>query len=317
MSEKLTSSSKIYVAGHRGLAGSAIVRRLLELGLRNLVLKTSKELDLTSLAAVESFFAAERPEFVFLAAGKSGGILANARQPAEFLFHNLAIETNVIHAASKYDVRKLVFLSAACVYPRMASQPIQEDALLTGPLDPAVEPYAIAKIAGLKLAAAYRAQYGFQAISLIPTSLYGPGDNFDPESSHVMAALIHRFHGAKLSKAKEAVVWGTGTPRRDFLHSADLAAASVLAMDYYGGTPPLNVGSGQDISIADLAALVARTVGFSGHIQYDEMKPDGAPQRLLDISHIRGLGWTPRISLEDGVASTYQAYLQRAASVAR
>ncbi len=317
MPETMKPTSKVYVAGHRGLAGSAITRRLKELGFRNLILKTSQELDLRDQAAVDRFFAQEQPEFVFLAAAKVGGIMANATHPAEFLYENLAIQTNVIHSAWKHQARKLVFLGSSCIYPKLAPQPIKEEYLLTGPLEPTNEAYAIAKIAGLKLAAAYRAQYGFHAISLMPTNLYGPGDNFDPETSHVLPAMMRRFYEATLNHLKEVVVWGTGTPRREFMHVSDLSSAAIFAMDYYNGVAPLNVGTGEDISIADLAAMVARIVGFKGHIKFDTAKPDGTPRKLLDVSKIKALGWSPKVALEDGVVSTFEWYQSHALTVER
>jgi len=273
-----------------------------------LLLRTRAELDLRDQAAVDRFFAVEKPEFVFLAAAKVGGIMANATYPAEFLYENLAIQNNVIHAAWKHGARKLVFLGSSCIYPKFAPQPIREDSLLTGPLEPTNEAYAIAKIAGLKLCAAYRSQYGFPAISLMPTNLYGPGDNFDLEKSHVLPALIRRFHEARIHGAGEVTLWGTGTPRREFLHVDDLAAAACFLMENYDGAEPLNVGTGEDLTIAELAALVARIVGYQGRISYDASKPDGTPRKLLDVSRIRALGWQARIPLEAGIASTYEWY---------
>ena len=314
----LTSASRIFVAGHRGLAGSAIVRRLEETGRRNLLLRTRTELDLRDQAAVSRFFAEHRPEFVFLAAAKVGGILANATHPAEFLYENLSIQTNVIHAAWQHGARKLLFLGSSCIYPKLAPQPIKEEYLLTGPLEPTNEAYAIAKIAGLKLAAAYRAQHGFPAIGLMPTNLYGPGDNFDLETSHVLPALIRRFHEAKSSGAPEVTLWGTGTPRREFLHADDLASAACLVMDTYDGREALNVGTGEDLTIAELAELVARVTGYCGRIRFDPSRPDGTPRKLLDVSRIRALGWKARIPIEQGVASAYEWYCTHAAaSVAR
>jgi GDP-L-fucose synthase len=308
---ELGRKSRIYVAGHRGLVGSAILRRLKEKGCENLLTATSGELDLRDQAGVTCFFRENRPEYVFLAAAKVGGIQANASQPAEFLYDNLAIQTNVIHAAWKYGARKLLFLGSSCIYPKMAPQPIKEEYLLTGPLEPTNEAYAIAKIAGLKMAAAYRAQYGFQAISLMPTNLYGPGDNFDLETSHVLPALIRRFHEAKLAGAPAVTLWGTGTARREFLHADDLGAAACFAMEHYDGTGPVNVGTGEDLSIAELARMVARVVGYSGAICFDASRPDGTPRKLLDVSHLTELGWKPRIGLERGIASTYEWYCER------
>ncbi|MEQ1946464.1 MAG: GDP-L-fucose synthase [Bryobacteraceae bacterium] len=309
MPARLNSGSRIYVAGHRGLVGAAIKRRLEELGCRNILARTKAELDLRDGAAVDHFFASEKPEYVFLAAAKVGGIMANALEPAVFLYENLAIQTNVIHSAWKHGASKLLFLGSSCIYPKMAPQPIQESSLLTGPLEETNEAYAIAKIAGLKMAAAYRAQYGFQAISLMPTNLYGPGDNFDLETSHVLPALIRRFHEAVATKAKEVVLWGTGTPRREFLHVTDLAAAACFSMEHYDGTQHLNVGTGEDLTIAELAQVVAKVTRYQGKITFDSTKPDGTPRKVLDVSKIRRLGWVPRISLEDGIVSTYEWYV--------
>ncbi len=308
MAERLQTDSRIFVAGHRGLAGSAIVRRLETLGCRQLLARGRAELDLRDQAAVEQFFAKERPEFVFLAAAKVGGIMANATQPAEFLYENLAIQTNVIHSAWKNGARKLVFLGSSCIYPKFAPQPIREDSLLTGPLEPTNEAYAIAKIAGLRLCAAYRSQYGFPAISLMPTNLYGPGDNFDLAKSHVLPALMRRFHEARIHGVPEVTLWGTGTPRREFLHVDDLAEAACFLIENYDGAEPLNVGTGVDVTIAELAALVARVVGYQGNIAYDSSKPDGTPRKLLDVSRIHALGWHARIPLAEGIAATYRWY---------
>ncbi len=310
----LTSGSRIFVAGHRGLVGSAILRRLEQAGCRNLLLRTRAELDLCDQAAVSRFFAEHRPEFVFLAAAKVGGIMANVTYPAEFIYENLAVQTNVIHGAWQHGARKLLFLGSSCIYPKIAPQPIKEEYLLTGPLEPTNEAYAIAKIAGLKMAAAYRAQYGFPAISLMPTNLYGPGDNFDLETSHVLPALIRRFHEAKISAAAEMTLWGTGTPRREFLHVDDLAAAAVFLMDTYYGLDALNVGTGEDLTIAELADLVACVTGYYGRVRFDPSRPDGMARKLLDVSRIHALGWKARISMEEGVASTYEWYCAHAAA---
>jgi GDP-L-fucose synthase len=307
-SSNITPSSRIYVAGHRGLVGSAIVRELEQRGYHNLLLATRDELDLRDQMAVSRFFRSELPEFVFVSAAKVGGIQANAMRPAEFLYDNLAIQTNVIHTAWQHGVEKLVFLGSSCVYPRMAPQPIQEECLLTGPLEPTNEAYAIAKIAGLKLAAAYRAQYGFPAVSLMPTNLYGPGDNFDLETSHVVPAMIRRFHEAKIGSSRSVTLWGTGTPRREFLHVDDLASAACFVMENYEGGDSLNVGVGEDLSIAELAELVARVVDYTGQVRFDPSRPDGTPRKLLDVSRLHALGWRARIGLEDGVRATYEWY---------
>jgi GDP-L-fucose synthase len=306
---QLSRASRVFVAGHRGLVGSAIVRRLEMLGCRNLLVRTHSELDLCEQQAVNHFFRELRPEFVFLAAAKVGGILANSTHPAEFLHDNLAIQTNIIHAAWTYGAKKLLFLGSSCIYPRLAPQPLKEEYLLTGPLEATNEAYAIAKIAGLKLAAAYRAQYGFSTISLMPTNLYGPGDNFDLESSHVVPAMIRRFHEAKISDAPSVALWGTGAPRREFLHVDDLANAACFLMENYDEPELLNVGVGEDLAIADLATLVARVIGYTGRIVFDRSHPDGTPRKLLDVSRIHSAGWHAQIPLEHGIASTYQWYI--------
>jgi GDP-L-fucose synthase len=301
--------SKIYVAGHRGLVGSAIVRRLRELGYSNLVVRSRAELNLLNQQAVLDFLAAQRPAYVFLAAAKVGGILANDSYPAEFLAENLGIQINVIDSAFRNGVKKLQFLGSSCIYPRLAPQPIKEEYLLSGPLESTNEWYAIAKIAGIKLCQAYRKQYGFNAISLMPTNLYGPGDNFDLENSHVLPALIRKFHEAKIQGRREVVIWGTGSPRREFLHVDDLASAAVHLMLTYDELEIVNVGTGEDITIADLARLVQREVGFEGQLIFDSAKPDGTPRKLLDVSRLSGLGWRPGIGLAQGIASTYEWFL--------
>jgi GDP-L-fucose synthase len=305
----MNEGGRIYVAGHQGLVGSAIVRRLRELGYTNLLLRTRTELDLCNQSAVEAFFAAERPEYVFLAAAKVGGILANSTYPADFLRDNLQIQVNVIESARRHGVAKLCFLGSSCIYPKLAPQPLREEYLLTGPLEPTNEWYAIAKLAGIKLCQAYSRQYGFSAISLLPTNLYGPGDNFSLQNSHVLPALIRRFHEARERGDAELVVWGTGTPRREFLHVDDLADACVFLMRNYAADEPINVGVGEDLSIAELAALVARVVGFQGRLAFDSAKPDGTPRKLLDTRRINDLGWRPQIPLETGVAATYRWFL--------
>jgi GDP-L-fucose synthase len=308
---------RIFVAGHRGLVGSALVRRLQALGHDRLVLRSRAELDLLDQRAVDAFFAAERPDLVFLAAARVGGIHANDTRPAEFIHENLAVQTNVIHAAWRHGVRKLVFLGSSCIYPKHCPQPMREEYLLTGPLEPTNEWYAVAKIAGIKMCQAYRRQYGFDAIALMPTNLYGPGDNFDLETSHVLPALIRRFHEAKARGDARVVIWGTGTPRREFLHVDDLADAALFLAGRYSDERIVNVGVGADLSIAELAALIARIVGYEGAIEHDPTKPDGMPRKLLDVGRIRALGWAARIGLEEGVRSTYAWYRDHAAGAPR
>jgi len=305
----MDQAASIFVAGHRGLAGSAIVRRLRQAGFDNLLLRTQDELDLTDAAAVEGFFARERPAYVFLAAARVGGIHANNTYPVDFLRDNLQIELNVIDAAHRHGAAKLLFLGSSCIYPKFAPQPMPEDCLLTGALEPTNEWYAVAKIAGIKLCQAYRRQYGFNAISLMPTNLYGPGDNFHLANSHVLPALIRKFHEAKAAGASEVVVWGSGTPRREFLHVDDLADACVFLMQHYDDERIVNVGVGEDVSILELAALVQRVVGFEGRIVLDPSKPDGTPRKLLDVSRLAALGWRARIGLADGIRETYQWFL--------
>lgn len=300
--------SSIFVAGHNGLVGSAIVRQLRAAGADRLLLRTRAELDLRSAAAVERCFAEQQPQYVFLAAAKVGGIEANRSQPAQFLRDNLLIQTNVIDAAYRHGTRKLLFLGSSCIYPKHAPQPISEDSLLTGPLEPTNEWYAIAKIAGLKMCQAYRREYGFDAICAMPTNLYGPGDNYDLAQSHVLAALMRKCHEAKLSHAQSVEVWGTGTPRREFLHVDDLAGACLYLMQHYTSDAPINVGWGEDLSIAELARLIADIVGFSGTMRFDPSKPDGTPRKLLDTSRLTALGWRPTITLEAGLAATYDWY---------
>lgn len=309
--------SRIYVAGHRGLAGSAIVRRLVADGYRDVIVRGREELDLRDGASVARFFESQKPEYVFLAAARVGGILANATHPAEFMYDNLAIQTNLIHAAYKNGVKKLAFLGSSCIYPKLAPQPIEESQLLSGPLESTNEWYAVAKIAGIKMAQAYRRQYGFRAISLMPTNLYGPGDNFDPESSHVVAALIRRFHEAKISGAREVVLWGTGTPRREFLHVDDLAGAAVFLMREYDDERIINVGSGEDVTIRELGEIVAEIAGYSGRVRFDSSKPDGTPRKLLNVSRLTSLGWRPEIALRDGLESTYRWYEGQALAIAQ
>jgi GDP-L-fucose synthase len=307
----MRSADKIYVAGHGGLVGSAIVRRLERGGFSNVLCRTRSELDLTRQDSVAAFFRDQRPECVFLAAAKVGGILANSTFPADFIYQNLLIQTNVIDAAKTYGVRKLVFLGSSCIYPKYASQPINEESLLTGPLEPTNDAYAIAKIAGIKMAQSYRQQFGFNAICLMPTNLYGPNDDFDLTSSHVVPALMRKFHEAKLEGRREVVVWGSGTPMREFLHVDDLADACVFLMARYSSPEIINVGTGEDLSIGDLASLIKDVVGFTGDIVYDTSKPDGTPRKLLDVTRLKSLGWTASIPLRDGIESTYKAFCER------
>ena len=311
----MNPESSIFVAGHGGLVGSAIVRRLRAAGFRNLVLRDRSELNLTRQGAVEDFFAELRPEFVFFAAAKVGGILANDSYPAEFLQDNLVIQTNIIDAAYRSGTRKLLFLGSSCIYPKHAPQPMPEDCLLTGPLEPTNEWYAIAKIAGLKMCQAYRRQYGFNAISAMPTNLYGPGDNFSLRSSHVLPALLRKVHEAKEAGAAAVEVWGTGKPRREFLHVDDLADACVFLMQRYDGDGWVNVGWGRDETIAELADTIRRVVGFSGELRFDPSKPDGTPRKLLDTTRLTALGWSPKIGLEAGIRSTYEWFLNNRSSL--
>ena len=297
--------ARIYVAGHTGMVGSALVRLLQAQGYTELLLRTSRELDLRDAAAVDAFFAAERPEYVFLAAAKVGGILANATYPAEFLRDNLAIELNVIHSAHLHGCRKLLFLGSSCIYPKFAAQPIREEALLTGALEPTNEPYALAKIAGIHLCTTYRRQYGANFISAMPTNLYGPGDSYDLANSHVLPALLRKVHAAHTSGAAEVEVWGTGAPMREFLHVDDLAEACLHLMRHYDGAEWVNVGTGEDLSIRALAELICEVVGYAGRLTWDTTKPDGTPRKLLDVSRIHALGWHHRIALRDGIAGVY------------
>ena len=307
----MDSGGRIFVAGHRGLVGSAICRSLRSQGWTNLVLRTRAELDLRNQAAVQHFFQESRPEFVFLAAAKVGGILANSTYPADFLRDNLDIQTNVIDAAYRAGVKKLEFLGSSCIYPKLAPQPIREEYMLTGELEPTNEWYAIAKIAGIKMAQAYTKQFGFNAISLMPTNLYGPGDNFDLESSHVLPAMLRKFHDAKTTQAVEVVLWGSGAPRREFLHVDDLAEAAVFLMRHYDYPQIVNVGSGEEVTIRELAEMVQQITGYQGRIAFDSSKPDGTPRKLLDTSRISALGWKPMRTLRSGIESTYEWYKQR------
>jgi GDP-L-fucose synthase len=310
ISGMMQAGDKIYVAGHRGMVGSALVRNLQAAGFHNLVLRTSSELDLRNQAAVEAFFVDEKPAFVFLAAAKVGGIHANNVYRADFLYENLIMEANVIHAAHRNGVTKLMFLGSSCIYPKMAPQPLKESYLLTGPLEPTNEPYAIAKIAGIKLCESYRRQYDCNFVSVMPTNLYGPNDNYDLQQSHVLPALLRKFHTAKVEGMKEVEVWGTGTPRREFLHVDDLADACVYLMQRYNEEELVNIGSGTDVSIAELAEIIRGIVGFDGRIIFNTEKPDGTPRKLMDVSKLAGLGWTSRIGLEEGIASVYASVVQ-------
>ena len=305
----MNRGARIFVAGHRGLVGSAIVRRLRSEGYDNLVLRTRQELDLADQQGVYSLFEEERPELVFFAAAKVGGILANSTRPADFIRDNLAVELNIIEASRRAGVEKLLFLGSSCIYPKFAPQPIREEYLLTGELEPTNEWYAVAKIAGIKLCQAYNQQYGTRYISAMPTNLYGPGDNFDLQSSHVLPALMRKFHDAKVSDAPEVVVWGSGTPRREFLHVNDLADACVFLMQGYESSDIINVGTGEDLEIAELARMIADVVGYGGEIVFDRSRPDGTPRKLLDVSRINALGWTARVPLREGIEQTYEWYL--------
>jgi GDP-L-fucose synthase len=305
----MNRDARIFVAGHRGLVGSALVRRLQSAGFDNLLTRSRGELDLTDRAAVDDFFQTERPEYVFAAAAKVGGILANNTYPADFIRDNLAIALNLIDAAHHVRVRKLLFLSSSCVYPKFAPQPMKEEHLLTGALEPTNEPYAIAKIAGMKLCESYHRQYQDAFFSALPTNLYGPNDNFDLQTSHVLPALIRKFHDAKERGEANVTLWGTGTPRREFLHVDDLADACVFLMERYDRPEPINIGVGEDVSISELANIVADVVGFTGSVVYDDSKPDGTPRKLLDVSKLASLGWRASIDLRDGIAATYHWYL--------
>ncbi|MEA3573937.1 GDP-L-fucose synthase [Peribacillus frigoritolerans] len=306
----MNKSSKIYVAGHRGLVGSAILRNLQKEGYENLVLRTSKELDLREKNQVDTFFAEERPEYIFLAAAKVGGIVANNEFPADFIRDNLLIQTNVIDASYRYGATKLLFLGSTCIYPKMAPQPLKEEYLLTGELEPTNEPYAIAKIAGIKMCESYNRQYGTNFISVMPTNLYGPNDNFDLQTSHVLPALIRKFHEAKEIGAPFVEVWGTGTPKREFLYSEDLADACVFLMNNYEGNEFVNIGVGEDIAIKEVAAKVKNVVGFEGEIQFNTSKPDGTPRKLVDVTKLSSLGWKAGTSLEQGLKKAYQSFLE-------
>lgn len=310
---KLTD--KIYIAGHRGMVGGAIKRKLIALGYQNIILRTSGELDLRSQAEVDAFFAEEQPDYVFLAAAKVGGIHANNTYRAEFLYDNLMIASNIIHAAWKHKVTKLMFLGSSCIYPRMAPQPLEESSLLTGPLEPTNEPYAIAKIAGIKLCEAYRDQYGCNFISVMPTNLYGIGDNYHPENSHVLPALIRRFYEARTNKKEAVTVWGSGTPKREFLFADDLADACVFLMQEYNGRELVNIGTGEDLSIRELAEAVKAVTGYEGEIVFDASKPDGTPRKLMDVSKLHQLGWQHKTDLKTGLTLAYSDFVKKQFSV--
>lgn len=319
--------SKIYVAGHRGLVGSALMRRLAAKGYRNLITRTHAELDLTQQAAVHDFFAREKPDYVLLAAAKVGGIHANNTYPAEFIQQNLAIQTNVIHEAWRNGVQRLLFLGSSCIYPRECPQPIREEYLLTGPLEPTNRPYALAKIAGIEMCHAYNRQYGTRYMAVMPTNLYGPGDNYDLNNSHVLPALIRKMHEAKQNQAKEVVVWGTGAPRREFLYSDDMADACIYLLEqpeerlqglFNDSQPPLiNIGCGTDLTIRELAEMISVTIGFSGNLAFDSSKPDGTMRKVMDVSRINALGWRNKMPLQEGIALAYQDMLSKGRNIAR
>lgn len=307
----MEKSAKIYVAGHRGMVGSAIYRKLQNEGFLHIITRTSAELDLRNQQAVEEFFDTENPDYVFLAAAKVGGIIANNTYRADFLYENLAIQNNVIHQSYKTGVKKLMFLGSSCIYPKLAPQPLKEDYLLTGLLEETNEPYAIAKIAGIKMCDAYRAQYGCNFISVMPTNLYGYNDNYHPQNSHVLPALIRRFDEAKKANAKEVVIWGSGKPMREFLFADDLADACYFLMQTYNESNLINIGTGEDLTIKDLALLIQKVVGFKGNITFDSSKPDGTPRKLMDVSKLHALGWKHQIELEEGLNLAYQDYLNK------
>lgn len=313
--QELDRDQVVYVAGHRGLVGSAIWRHLESQGFTKLIGASSREVDLRDPTATAAFFEKHRPQVVIDAAAKVGGILANSTYPAEFLSDNLRIQLNVMDSAAAVGVEKFLFLGSSCIYPRLAAQPIHEDSLMTGPLEETNKAYAIAKIAGIVAIESHRSQYGRHWISGMPTNLYGPGDNFDPQNSHVLPALIRRFHEAARSGAREVVLWGTGTPRREFLHVDDLAAACLTLLERYDDAAPINIGTGEDLTIRELAEIVAEVVGFTGELVQDTSKPDGTPRKLLDVSRLKALGWEPKIGIRDGIASTYQWYLDNIESV--
>jgi GDP-L-fucose synthase len=307
----MNKEAKIYIAGHRGMVGSAIQRRLTALGYEKIITMSSAELDLRIQERVNEFFEAELPDYVFLAAAKVGGILANNTYRADFIYENIMIQSNVIHSAYATGVKKLMFLGSSCIYPKLAPQPLKEEYLLTGLLEPTNEPYAIAKIAGIKMCDAYRSQYGCDFISVMPTNLYGPNDNYDLQNAHVLPSLVRKFHEAKLNNSSEVNIWGSGTPKREFLHADDLADACIYLMNNYSDAGLVNIGTGEDISISDLAGLIQKVVGYEGSIVYDSTKPDGTPRKLMDVSKLTGLGWTFSISLEKGLELVYKEYQSR------
>ncbi len=307
----MNKNAKIFVAGYRGMVGSAVYRKLQKEGFTNLITRSSSELDLRNQAAVADFFAAEKPDYVFLAAAKVGGIVANNTYRADFIYENLMIQNNVIHQSYVHGVKKMMFFGSSCIYPKMAPQPLKEDSLLTGLLEPTNEPYAIAKIAGIKMCESYRDQYGCNFISVMPTNLYGINDNYHPENSHVLPALIRKFHEAKRDGKKEVVIWGTGTPLREFLFADDLADAAFLLMQEYNEKQFVNIGSGEDISIKELAELIKHIIGFNGELVFDTSKPDGTPRKLMDVTQLKQLGWTYTTSLENGIQQAYDDFLKR------
>ena len=306
----MQTTAKIYVAGHRGMVGSAIVRNLQKRGFENIITRTHSELDLTNQQATVDFFCSEKPDYVFLAAAKVGGIVANSSYPAQFLYENMMMQNNVIHAAYLTNVTKLMFLGSSCIYPKMAEQPIVEEALLTGPLEPTNEAYAIAKIAGIKMCDYYRKQYGCDFVSVMPTNLYGQGDNYHPDNSHVLPAMMRKFHVAKTEHKSTVTLWGTGSPLREFMHADDMADATVFAMLNYSKSGHLNVGSGEEVSIKELAEMVKNTVGYKGEIIWDVEKPDGTPRKLMESKKLFGLGWKPRIRLNDGIDEVYEEFVR-------
>ncbi|MDQ1148553.1 GDP-L-fucose synthase [Sphingobacterium zeae] len=310
----MEKGAKIYIAGHRGMVGSAIHRKLIELGYSNIVTRTSQQLDLRNQQAVAEFFNEEKPDYVFLAAAKVGGIMANNTYRADFIYENMAIQNNVIKSSYDNKVKKLMFLGSSCIYPKMAPQPLKEDMLLTGTLEPTNEPYAIAKIAGIKMTEAFRDQYGCNYISVMPTNLYGINDNYHPQNSHVLPALIRRFHEAKINQIAEVIIWGTGSPLREFLFSDDLADACIFLMNHYNDKQFVNIGIGEDLSIKDLAELIKDVIGYTGNIAFDSSKPDGTPRKLMDVSKIHALGWKHKVDLREGIQLAYTDFLKKEAT---